>query len=87
MANPSLAWPLTPAVLVKEAIHGRSYWFMSSCECGTAYLVHTEADGAHVKSADTPERIEAHYEDPPGLELLFRDNSNGQFVCRREEDA
>jgi hypothetical protein len=75
-----------PAMLVTEAIHGRFYWFMSACECGTAYLVHTEADGAHMKSADTPERIEAQYEDLPGLELLFRD-SNGDLVCKREAEA
>ena len=39
-----------PAVLVDEAMHGRFYAFGTACECPTAYLIHTEPDGAHCKA-------------------------------------
>jgi hypothetical protein len=49
-----------PACLGSQKVQrGRFYWFMTACECGTAYLIHTENDGEHAKAADTPECIEA----------------------------
>ncbi|RFA17623.1 hypothetical protein B7R25_17175 [Subtercola boreus] len=48
-----------PADLFFEAQQGRFYWFMTGCECGIGYLIHTEHDGAHTKAAETPEQIGA----------------------------
>lgn len=73
-----------PADLVHEAQRGRFYWFMTSCGCGTAYLIHTENDGAHAKAADTPERIEVQYEAIVGTEFEL-ESPNGGFVLKRDE--
>src|SRR6202011_4883142 len=43
-----------PACLVGEATHARFYTFMTTCDCEKAYLIQTEADGAHCKAANTP---------------------------------
>jgi hypothetical protein len=61
-----------PTDLVHEAMRGRFYVFMTACECPTAYLIHTEADGAHCKAADTAEAISAMYEGLPGPERSGR---------------
>ncbi|WP_442542587.1 hypothetical protein ACSBOX_11590 [Arthrobacter sp. KN11-1C] len=71
-----------PASLVEEALCGRFYWFKASCDCDQiAYLVRTESDGAHAKSADTPERVAAQYDALPGPELVI-ENPNGRFVVK-----
>lgn len=71
-----------PADLVTEARRGRFYQFMTMCECGVAYLVETEPDGAHCKEADQPEVILSIYESLEGKEREFRDHG-GTFTCKR----
>ncbi|MCG5215476.1 hypothetical protein [Streptosporangium sp. KLBMP 9127] len=71
-----------PAGLVHEAMRGRFYAFKISCECGTAYLVHTEVDGAHCKAADQAEVIDGLYEVLPGEEYLI-EYEQGNFSCKR----
>ncbi|NMP23503.1 hypothetical protein [Sulfobacillus harzensis] len=71
-----------PSVLVAEASRGRFYRFMTMCECGVAYLVETEEDGAHCKEADDPEVILRIYESLEGDEVEFRDHG-GVFTCKR----
>lgn len=73
-----------PADLVHEARRGRFYWFMTGCECGKGYLIHTENDGAHAKAADTPERIEAQYEAIVGTEFEL-ESAYGGFIVKRDE--
>ena len=72
-----------PAALAQEGIQGRFYWFMSACECDIAYLIHVEHDGAHVKSADTPEHIKAEYKALAEEEVSYRDTA-GAFICKRD---
>jgi hypothetical protein len=71
-----------PAVLVGEATRGRFYAFTTSCECGTAYRIETEADGAHCKSAGDPAVITEHYDALPGEEYEIEDEG-GSFRCKR----
>jgi hypothetical protein len=68
-----------PSILVEEAIRGRFYVFMTSCESGEAYLVQTGADGAHCKAADTPESIGELYEGLPGGEYQYKDEYGSFF--------
>ena len=70
-----------PGVLVEEAIRGRFYAFMTSCVCGKAYLVQTEADGAHCKAAGTPEYIGELYARLPG-EGYVHEDEDGSFFCK-----
>jgi hypothetical protein len=74
-----------PRVLVDEAMRGRFYGFMSSCECGTAYIIETEADGAHCKAAGTPEAIGERYKQLPGEEYVIEDEG-GKFTFKRLAD-
>ncbi len=71
-----------PAVLVQEASLGRFYVFGTACECPKAYLIRTEADGAHCVDADTTEAVEARYEALPGEDVVIED-SHGIFLCKR----
>jgi len=71
-----------PIRLVNEAMRGRFYAFMTACECPTAYLIHTEADGAHCKAADTAEAISAMYEGLAGEEYVIEDE-HGVFTYKR----
>ncbi len=71
-----------PAVLVAEAMRGRSYAFGTACECPMGYLIHTEPDGAHCKAADTIEAISELYEGLPGEEYAIEDEY-GVFPCKR----
>jgi hypothetical protein len=75
-----------PAGLVDEAMHGRFYAFMTSCECALAYLIQTEPDGAHCKAADTAEVISELYESLPGEECVIEDEY-GAFPCKRLEPS
>jgi hypothetical protein len=70
-----------PAALAADAQRGQFYAFVSSCECGTAYLIHTEPDGAHLKMAGTVEPIEMAYKATPGDEYEFGDE-HGRFFCK-----
>ena len=71
-----------PAGLVDDAMHDRFYAFGTACECGTAYLIHTEPDGAHCKAADTAEAISELYERLEGEEIVIQDEY-GVFPCKR----
>jgi hypothetical protein len=70
-----------PAVLAEAGMRGTFHWFWTECECGVAYLVHTESTGAHVKSAGDRERIVAEYESLPGRDRMFQDG-NGAFTYK-----
>jgi hypothetical protein len=74
-----------PGVLAREAMLGRFHAFMTSCECAQAYLIQTEADGAHCKWAGDARAITAKYEALPGQELTIEDEG-GTFVCKRLVD-
>jgi hypothetical protein len=72
-----------PGSLAREAMaSGSHHAFVTSCECGTAYLIETEVDGAHCKSAGDAEAILAEYDALPGLELRLEDD-RGVFVYKR----
>jgi hypothetical protein len=71
-----------PAGLVDEAMRGRFYAFGTACECGTAYLIQIEQDGAHCKAANTVEAISELYESLPGEEVVIEDQ-HGLFPCKR----
>lgn len=71
-----------PWVLVEEAYRSAFYAFVTACECATAYLVHTEPDGAHCKAAGTIEAILERYESLAGDEYVFTDRY-GDFTCKR----
>ncbi|MEV6012389.1 hypothetical protein AB0M29_37020 [Streptomyces sp. NPDC051976] len=71
-----------PARLADEAVHGRFYAFGTACECSTAYMIHTEPDGAHCKAIGTAEGISNLYENLAGEEIMIRDQ-HGWFLCKR----
>ncbi|MBF4514154.1 hypothetical protein ITJ66_16840 [Plantibacter sp. VKM Ac-2885] len=70
-----------PADLVYEAQRGRYYWFMTSCECGMAYLIRTESDGAHVKAAEPAELIAERYGELEGAEYKIQGEA-GAFTVK-----
>jgi hypothetical protein len=70
-----------PSVLIGEAMTGRFYAFVVSCDCGIAYLIHTEADGAHSKAAGDPAGIAERYDHLPGHEGTFT-NGSVAFKCK-----
>jgi hypothetical protein len=72
-----------PAGLVEEALRGRFYWFVTMCDCDLAYLVHTESDGAHAKSADTLEVITAQYASLSGRERVIA-SAHGPFKVKSD---
>jgi hypothetical protein len=71
-----------PAGLVNEALRGRFYVFVTACECDTAYLIQTEADGAHCKAVNSVDAISELYESLPGEEVVLEDQ-HGMFPCKR----
>lgn len=54
-----------PAYLAHQGMRGKYHWFYAACPCAT-YLVRTERDGAHVKSAGKPDRVLAEFDQLPG---------------------
>ena len=68
-------------MLATEAMRGRFYAFITSCECGTAYRIETEADGAHCKAAGDPAAISEQYEALLGQEYVINDKA-GSFWCK-----
>jgi hypothetical protein len=70
-----------PSVLIGEAMTGRFYAFVTSCDCGIAYLIHTEPDGAHCKAAGDPADIAERYDQLPGEEGTFT-NGSVTFKCK-----
>jgi hypothetical protein len=71
-----------PASLAVEAMWGRFVAFATACECDVAYLVQTEPDGAHCKSAGTAAVIAELYDDLPGEEQEIY-STDGVFFCKR----
>jgi hypothetical protein len=71
-----------PKVVLADAFRGKFYAFATGCECPQAYLIQTEADGAHCKAVGTVEGISGMYEDLPGAEVVIHDEG-GSFVCKR----
>jgi len=69
-----------PAVLA-AALRGTYYAFIAMCGCPQAYLIQTEADGAHCKAVGAAVGISEMYEDLPGEEVVIQD-SVGLFVCK-----
>jgi hypothetical protein len=71
-----------PGALVDEALRGRFYAFMTSCDCERAYLIETALDGAHCKAAGSGSKIGELYAAMPGDEYVMADE-NGRFFCKR----
>jgi hypothetical protein len=72
-----------PAKLALLAMHAGEYHaFHTMCECGTAYIVATQKDGAHTRAIGTPEEIVELYEKIPWQEITIQDG-NGVFWCKR----
>jgi hypothetical protein len=70
-----------PSVLIGEAMNGRFYAFVVSCDCGNAYLIHTESDGAHCKAAGDPAGIADRYDHLPSDEDTLT-NGSVMFKCK-----
>lgn len=71
-----------PGALLREALAGGRYAFVSACECPTAYLIYMETDSAHFRAAGEWTGISQMYEDLAGEELLIEDDL-GFFICKR----
>lgn len=71
-----------PVDLARAGAIGEEMFFMTSCECGKAYLVETQGDGVHFKLAGTAEDVSAEYEEIVGEEYVIRDSA-GEFVFKR----
>jgi hypothetical protein len=67
--------------LISEAMHGRFYAFVVSCDCGIAYLINTEPDGAHCKAAGDPAAIAEQYGRLAAREDTFA-NASVTFLCK-----
>jgi hypothetical protein len=71
-----------PNILFFEAMQGRFYAFVVHCDCGVAYLIHTEPDGAHCKACGDARDIAPLYSQMPGSEDTFTSGSM-TFRCKR----
>jgi len=60
--------------------------FMTSCDCGLAYVVETALDGAHSKAAGSPPQISDLYQALSGDEYSIADE-NGLFFYKRDPDS
>jgi hypothetical protein len=70
-----------PGALVDEAMRGRFYAFVTSCECGVTYLIETKSDGAHCKGSGTGDAVGRRYAALPGDERIIEDQ-NRFFFCK-----
>lgn len=71
-----------PVVLALDALRRNEYHiFATSCECGTAYLVATLQDGAHVVLFGSQLAIMEKYERLPFKEKIIADR-NGMISCK-----
>lgn len=70
-----------PRELVRQAMLGTFYWFVTSCECGMSYLLRTQRDGAHCTNDGSAEEMALAYDALPGQEFLISDEG-GEFVCK-----
>jgi hypothetical protein len=71
-----------PGALVDDAMRGRFYAFMTSCDCERAYLIETASDGARCKAAGSGSEIGELYGTIKGDEYAMADE-NGRFFCKR----
>ena len=71
-----------PSLLARLAQRGVVHAFVTSCDCGVAYLVSTEADGAHIRAAGDRGAITTRYHDLAGEDIVIRDAA-GTFDCKR----
>ena len=71
-----------PGVLAEQAMQGQCHAFLTACECGTAYLIVMEVDGAHCKAAGEAAAIEARYDALAGEELVVAD-AEGVFAYKQ----
>jgi hypothetical protein len=71
-----------PAILAVSGRQGVRHAFVTSCECQKAYLVVTEADGAHFKAEGAAPQVGALYEELEGEEDRY-DDGQGGFVYKR----
>lgn len=71
-----------PADLAVAGLAHEYHTFTTSCECGQAYLVQTEADGAHFKAEGTLEAVAAAYEELSGDEFVIQSDAE-QFVFKQ----
>ena len=76
-----------PLLLAEEAVRrGREHVFATACECGTAYLIRTKVDGAHVEVSGNPEAVMKEYDEEPGVEIVVVDEC-GSFFCKKSPRA
>ena len=72
-----------PASLALRAVNEHKYHvFMTSCECGTGYIVAAQDDGAHFRMGGPLSSIASKYELTPWLEHTYGDN-NGVFYAKK----
>jgi hypothetical protein len=71
-----------PADLEVAGLAGDYHTFLTYCECGQAYLVQTQADGAHFKAEGSLEAMAAAYENLSGDEFIIQSDV-GQFVFKQ----
>src|SRR5260370_41525444 len=72
-----------PNALAGQAIRqGLVHCFPLICECGTAYIVHSERDGVHFRGEGSPEAVLEAYEKMTGEELFIKDDA-GTFRYKR----
>jgi hypothetical protein len=72
-----------PAQLAKEAIEQQAFHaFHTICECGTAYIVALQSDGAHFRKIGSPEAIIAMYESLEWPERVVEDPGELTFFSK-----
>lgn len=72
-----------PAILAQMAIReGKYHAFHTSCECGRAYVVATQDNGAHSRMEGDMMAIAERYEAIPWPEKQIEDE-NGTFFCKQ----
>jgi hypothetical protein len=74
-----------PGILAREGQQGKVSCFIASCECGKAYFVRTETDGAHFLAEGDFDSINAKYAALPWEELGIQDE-NGKFFFKQCHD-
>jgi hypothetical protein len=75
-----------PSLLAAEGMGGHFASFMTSCDCGLAYVVETALDGAHCKAAGSPREMTERYQSLSGDEYSIADE-NGLFFYKRDPDS
>lgn len=72
-----------PALLAQMVLQQKKYHvFHTTCECGRAYIIATQDDGAHLRIEDSPFGVVDRYESIPWEEFCYVD-SNGIFFYKQ----